>query len=157
MILGEVAAAISCRKNGTLGAREYIAYHKPDDTEVEQRGEENRPLADNSTQYSYLYIAKWTPNEGVRLILEQPISARDVGLRLHCPRFDRDIPEFFVFEAQKDNSSKMVNSSSWVNLITQIERTIIQVCLLYKKVLIELRCTLGTRIISMELLIYDGD
>jgi hypothetical protein len=104
-----------------------------------------------------LYIAKWTPNEGVRLILEQPISARDVGLRLHCPRFDRDIPEFFVFEAQKDNSSKMVNSSSWVNLITQIERTIIQVWLLNKKVLIELRCTLGTRIILMELLIYDGD
>lgn len=65
------------------------------------------------------------------MILDQPISAHNVGLRLHCPRFDRDVSEFFVFEAQKNNSSERVNSSSWVNLITQIERTIIQVQVLF--------------------------
>ena len=61
------------------------------------------------------------------MILEQPISAHDVGLKLHCPRFDRDVSEFFLFEAQRDNPCKIVNSPSWVNLITQIERTVIQV------------------------------
>jgi hypothetical protein len=130
-------ASISCRKNGVLGAREYIAYHKPDDL-IEQRDGQNRPLADHSTMYSYLYIASWTPKEGVRLLLDQPISAHDVGLKLHCPRFDRDTPEFFIFEAEKNPAHKgcpeyeEVNSSSWVNLITQVERTVIQVNLILR-------------------------
>jgi len=110
-----------------LRAREYIAYHKPDDPVVVQRNGQDQPLADHSTQYSYLYIATWSPKEGARMLLDQPLSAHNVGLKLNCPRFDRDIPEFFVFEAEKNNSSEDVNFSSWVNLITQIERTVIQV------------------------------
>lgn len=99
------------------------------------------------------------------MLLDQPISAHDVGLKLHCPRFDRDTPEFFIFEAEKNPAHKgcpeyeEVNSSSWVNLITQVERTVIQVRSFFAssgKELTLLRCTLGTRIISMEHSISDG-
>ena len=115
-------ASISIRKGGGLGAREYLAYHKPDDPVVQMIDGKPVPLAVSSTQYSYLYLAKWTAKEGISMVVDQPISAHNVGLRLHCPRFDRDVPEFFVISTQNDEGS-----SSWVNLITQVERTIIQV------------------------------
>ena len=60
------------------------------------------------------------------MVLDQPISAHDVGLNLRLPRFDRDIPEFFVYEAGK-SENKGINSPFMVNLITQVERTVIQV------------------------------
>ena len=70
------------------------------------------------------------------MVLDQPISAHDVGLNLRLPRFDRDIPEFFVFETEKSlyykdrkpiYEKEGINSPFWVNLITQVERTVIQV------------------------------
>ena len=60
------------------------------------------------------------------MVLDQPISAHDVGLNLHLPRFDGDIPEFFVYEAGK-SENEGINSPFMVNLITQVERTVIQV------------------------------
>ena len=60
------------------------------------------------------------------MVLDQPISAHDVGLNLRRPRFDRDISEFFVHEAGK-SENEGINSPFMVNLITQVERTVIQV------------------------------
>ena len=121
VVLGEVVASINLRKDGKLGAREYLAYHKPDDRNVVTTADGTRlPLADSSTQYSYLYLAKWTAKDGVEMLLEKPISAHSVGLNLRCPRFDRDVTEFIVLP-KKDGGS------SWVGIITQVERTVIQV------------------------------
>ena len=60
------------------------------------------------------------------MVLDQPISAHDVGLNVRRPRFDRHIPEFFVYEAGK-SENEGINSPFWVNLITQVQRTVIQV------------------------------
>ena len=121
VILGEVTASISLRKSKNLCAREYFAFHKPDDRNVVINRSDGKPqpLADTSTQYSFLYLAKWTLKNGLEMVLDEPISAHDAGLGLNCPRFDRDVPEFFVVPKKEDDS--------WVNIITQIERAVIQV------------------------------
>ncbi|CAG5097914.1 Oidioi.mRNA.OKI2018_I69.XSR.g15288.t1.cds [Oikopleura dioica] len=53
------------------------------------------------------------------MLLDEPISAHAAGLGINCPRFDRDVPEIFVVPKKNDDT--------WINIITQIERVVIQV------------------------------